>query len=57
MKTILSDEALTVECKLPLTQLVEEIDRIADYASAIERAFQAQTTRPGQQAVDRRRAH
>jgi len=40
IKTILADDTLTVECKLPLTQLVEEIDRIADYAAAIEGGFQ-----------------
>ncbi|TXG80765.1 MAG: hypothetical protein E6R11_00500 [Rhodocyclaceae bacterium] len=35
IKRILADEQLAVESKLPLTQLVEEIDRVADYAQSV----------------------
>ena len=56
VKTILADDTLTVECKLPLTQLVEEIDRVADYAAAIENGFQARGTELVRNA-DGQRAH
>lgn len=37
IKKIFADEVLDVESQLPLAQLIEEIDRVADYAESIDR--------------------
>ncbi len=37
LKKILADHSLRIESKLPLAQLVEEIDRVADQAQGIDR--------------------
>ncbi len=37
LKTIFADDTMDVETKLPLAQLVEELDRVADHAVAIDR--------------------
>jgi len=37
IRKIFTDEVLDVESQLPLAQLIEEIDRVADYAESIDR--------------------
>lgn len=37
LKTIFADATMDIETKLPLAQLVEEIDRVADQAQAIDK--------------------
>lgn len=37
IRKIFADEVLDVESQLPLAQLIEEIDRVADYAESIDR--------------------
>jgi len=44
LKKIFADESLDIEIKLPLAQLVEEIDRVADQAERIELDLRASRT-------------
>jgi uncharacterized protein Yka (UPF0111/DUF47 family) len=41
IKQIFADDSLDIEAKLPLAQLVEEIDRVADYAEAVAKELLA----------------
>ena len=41
IKKIFGDEVLDVESQLPLAQLIEEIDRVADYAESIDRELRS----------------
>ena len=41
LKKIFADDSLDLELKLPLARFVEEIDRVADYAKAIDKELRA----------------
>jgi hypothetical protein len=41
LKRIFADDTIDLELKLSLAQLVEEIDRVADYAEEIDNGLRA----------------
>ena len=56
LKTILADDAMNVEIKLPLAQFIEEIDRVADQAEGIDKELRFSRTR-GLSPVGRKDTH